>query len=165
MTVPSAHAAQGLLALPVTATPPFAAHDDLVLEVAIECPINSDCTQLPKAQHLLQRNFWTLQEVEDAHKEALGVPEDRWARIFNHNRPAASRTEDPPERKMVWGKPQDMSRHPEGEDHIRLWTLPCLTLMVNRGKATLEGIIWEEPVRDDTGVHREHHSGTSAFSS
>ena len=81
--------------------------------------------------------------MEDAHKEALGIPEDRWARIFNHNSPVAGRTKDPLDldRKIVWGKPQDMSRHPGGEDHIWLWTLPCLTLMVNRVKATLEGII------------------------
>ena len=52
LTVPSAYAAQGLLALPVTTTPPFVAHDDPVLQVAAECPINSDCTQLPMAQYL-----------------------------------------------------------------------------------------------------------------
>ena len=42
---------------------------------------------------------------------------------------------------MVWGKPEDMSRHLEGEDHIRLWPLPCLTAMVNRVKVTLEEIV------------------------
>ena len=41
---------------------------------------------------------------------------------------------------MVWGKPHDVSRHSEGAGHICLRILPCLTLMVNRVKATLEGI-------------------------
>ena len=141
LTVPSAYAAQGLLALPMTATPPCVDHDDPVLEVAAESPVNSDCTQLPTPQHLLQRNFWTPQEVEDAHNEALGIADDRSARIFNQNRPDAGRTEDPADRKMVLGKPEDTSRHPEGEHHIRLWFLPCLTLMVNRVMATFEGIL------------------------
>ena len=33
-------------------------------------------------------------------------------RIFNHNRPAAGRTEDPPDHRMVWGEPQDISHWP-----------------------------------------------------
>ena len=67
----------------------------------------------------------------------------------------------------MWGKPQDVSRHPEGEYHIWLWTLRSLTLMVNCAKATMERIVGksmyvitqgrknrrEEPVRDNTGVH------------
>ena len=42
---------------------------------------------------------------------------------------------------MVWGKPKDMSRHPGGEDHIRLWPLPCVSATVSRVKATLQGIV------------------------
>ena len=41
---------------------------------------------------------------------------------------------------MVWGKPGDMSKHPDGEEHIRLWGLPRLTAMVTRVKAKLEAI-------------------------
>ena len=59
LTVPSAYAAQGLLALPVTATTLFIAHEDPVQEVVAPSPVNTECTQLSAAQHLLQRNFWT----------------------------------------------------------------------------------------------------------
>ena len=48
----------------------------------------------------------------DAHKEALGIADDRWARIFNHNRLAVGRTDSPLYLNSVWGKPQDMSQHP-----------------------------------------------------
>ena len=42
---------------------------------------------------------------------------------------------------MVWGKPEDMSKHPDGEEHIHLWDLPRLTAMVTRVKAKLEAIL------------------------
>ena len=79
--------------------------------------------------------------MEEAHKEALAIAEERWARIFNHNRPVASRAQDPPDRKMVWGKPEDMSKHPDGEEHIQLWDLPRLSAMVTRVKAKLKAVL------------------------
>ena len=79
--------------------------------------------------------------MEEAHQEALAIAEERWARIFNHNRPVAGRAHDPPDRKMVWGKPEDMAKHPDHEEHIRLWDLPCLSAMVTRVKAKLEAIL------------------------
>ena len=42
---------------------------------------------------------------------------------------------------MVWGKPEDMPKHPDGEEHIQLWDLPRLTAMVTRVKAKLEAIL------------------------
>ena len=42
---------------------------------------------------------------------------------------------------MVWGKPQYMCKHPEGEEHIQLWDLPRLMAMVTRVKAKLEAIL------------------------
>ena len=49
LTVPSAYAASGLLALPVTSTPLFVAHEDPLLEVPSDCPtaVNSDPSTLP----------------------------------------------------------------------------------------------------------------------
>ena len=79
--------------------------------------------------------------MEEAHKEALAIAEERWARIFNHNRPFARRAQDPPDRKMVWGKPEDMSKHLDGEEHIQPWDVPRPTAMVTRAKAKLEAIL------------------------
>ena len=143
LTVPSAYLASGLLALPVTSTPLFVAHEDPLLELPSDCPtaVNSDPSQLASRQHLFIRGFFAEYEVEEAHKEALAMAEERWARIFNHNRPVASRAEDPPDCKMVWGKPEDMSKHPDGEEHIKLWDLPRLTAVVTRVKAKLEAIL------------------------
>ena len=137
LMVPSVYAAQGLLALPVTATPMFVAHEDPSLEIEEESPMNMVFTKLSTAPHLLQRPFWTMQEMEDAHKEALGIACDRRAGIFDYNRPVGGRIEDPPDRKILREKPQDI----EWEGHILLWTLLSLTLMVNRVKAAPEGII------------------------
>ena len=91
LTVPSAYAASGLLALPVTSTPLFVAHEDPLLELPSDCPtaVNSDPSQLAGLQHLFIRSFFAEYEVEEAHKEALAIAEERWARIFNHNRPVA----------------------------------------------------------------------------
>ena len=143
LTVPSAYAASGLLALPVTSTPLFVAHEDPLLELPSDCPtaVNNDPSQLAGLQHLFMRSFFAEYEVEEAHKEALAIAEERWARIFNHNRPVAGRAHDPPDRKMVWGKPEDEAKHPDGEEHIRLWDLPCLSAMVTRVKAKLEAIL------------------------
>ena len=141
--MPSAYAASGLLALPVTSTPLFVAHDDPLLELPSDCPttVNSEPSQLASLQHLFIRDLFLEYEVEEAHKEALVITEERWGRIFNHNRPAAGRAQDPPDRKMVWGKPEDMSKHPDGSEHIQLWDLPRLTAMVTRVKARLEVIL------------------------
>ena len=79
--------------------------------------------------------------MEEAHKEALAIAEERWARIFNHNCPVAGRAHDPPDRKMVWGTPEDTAKHPDGEEHIRLRDLPRLLAMVTRVKAKLEAIL------------------------
>ena len=143
LTVPSAYAASGLLALPVTSTPLFVAHEDPLLELPSDCPtaVNSDPSQLASLQHLFIQSFFAEYEVEEAHKEALAIAEEHWARIFNHNRPFAGRAQDPPDRKMVWGKPEDMSKHPDGEEHIQLWDLPRLSAMVTRVKAKLEAIL------------------------
>ena len=129
LTVPSAYAASGLLALPVTSTPLFVAHEDPLLELPSDCPtaVKNDPSQLAGLQHLFIRSFFAEYEVEEAHKETLAIAEERWARIFNHNRPVAGRAHDPPDRKMVGGKPEDMAKHPDGEEHIRLWDLPCLS--------------------------------------
>ena len=142
-TVPSAYAACGLLALPVTFTPLFVAHEDPLLELPSDCPtaVNSDPSQLAGLQHLFIRSFIAEYEVEDSHKEALAIAEERWARIFNHKRPVAGRAQDPPDGKMVWGKPEDMSKHPDGEEHIRVWDLPRPSAMVTRVKAKLEAIL------------------------
>ena len=143
LTVPSAYAASGLLALPVTSTPLFVAHEDPLLELPSDCPtdVNNDPSQLAGVQHLFIRSFFAEYEVEEAHKEALAIAEERWARIFNHNCPVAGRAHDLPDCKMVWGKPEDMAKHPDGEEHIRLWDLPCLLAMVTRLKAKLEAIL------------------------
>ena len=143
LTVPSAYAASGLLALPVTSTLLFVAHEDPLLELPSDCPtaVNSDPGQLAGLQHLFIRIFFAEYEVEESHKQALAIAEERWARIFNHNRPVAGRAHDPPDRKMVWGKPEDMAKHPDGEEHIRLWDLPRLSAMVTRVKAKLEAIL------------------------
>ena len=103
--------------------------------------MNSDPSQLASLQHLFIRIFFAEYEVEEAHKEALAIAEERWARIFNHSRPVAGRAHDPPDRKVVWGKPEDMAKHPDGEEHIRLWDLPRLSAMVTRVKAKLEAIL------------------------
>ena len=110
------------------------------MELLSDCPtaVNSDPSQLAGLQHLFIRSFFAEYEVEEAHKEALAIAEERWARIFNHNRPVAGRAHDPPDHKMVWGKPEDMAKHPDGEEHIRLWDLPRLWAMVTRVKAKLE---------------------------
>ena len=79
--------------------------------------------------------------MEEAHKEAPAIAEERWARIFNHNRPVADGAHDPPDRKMVWGKPENMAKHPDGEEHICLWDLPRLSAMVTPVKAKLEAIL------------------------
>ena len=79
--------------------------------------------------------------MEEAHKEALAIAEERWARIFDRSRPVAGRAQDPPDRRMVWGKPEDMSKHPDGEEHIHLSDLPRLTAMVTRVKAKMEAIL------------------------
>ena len=79
--------------------------------------------------------------MEEAHKEALAIAEERWPRIFNHNRPVGGRAHDPPDRKMVSGKPEDMAKHPGGEDHIRLWDLPRLSAMVMRVKGIFQAIL------------------------
>ena len=141
--MPSAYAASGLLALPVTSTLLFVAHDDSLLELHSDRPsaVNSDHSELASLQHLFIRGFFAEYEVEEAHKEALAIAEERWARILNHNRPVAGRGQDRPDRKTVWGKPEDMSKHPEGEEHIQPWNLPCLTAMVTRVKAKLEAIL------------------------
>ena len=133
----------GSLPSPSPLTPLFVAHEDPLLEVPSDCPtaVNSDPSQLAGLQHLFIRSFFAEYEVEEAHKKALAIAEERWARIFNHNRPVAGRAQDPPDRKMVWGKPEDMSKHPDGEEHIRLWDLPRLSAMVTRVKAELEAIL------------------------
>ena len=143
LTVPSAYAANGLLALPFTSAPLFVAHDDPLLELPSVFPtaVSSAPSQLASLRYLFIRFFFAGYEVEEALKEALAITKERWARIFNHNRPIAGRAQDPPDRKMVWGKPEDMSKHPDGEDHIQLWSLPCLTAMVTRVKAKPEGIL------------------------
>ena len=123
--MPSANAANGLLALPVTFTPLFVAHDDPLLELPSDCPtaVNSDRSQLASLQHRFIRGFFAEFEVEDALKEALAIVEERRAHILNHNRLVAGRVQDLPDRKIVWGKPEDMSKHPDGEDHVQLWSL------------------------------------------
>ena len=83
--------------------------------------------------------------MEEAHKEALAIAQEHWARIFNHNRPVGGRGQDPPDRKIVWGKPEDMPKHPDGEEHIQLWDLPRLTAMVTRVKTKLEAILGKTP--------------------
>ena len=67
--------------------------------------MNIDPSQLASLQHLFIRGFFAEYEVEETHKEALAIAEERCARIFNHNRPVAGGAQDPPDRKMVWGKP------------------------------------------------------------
>ena len=106
----SAFGANGLYALPVAL---FIAHDDPFLKLAADYPlgVNTNSTRLSTMQRMLQRNFWAPHDIEDTHKEALGMANNRWARIFNHNRPSAGQTEDTPNRKIVWGKPEDISRH------------------------------------------------------
>ena len=143
LTVPSAYAASGLLALPVTSRALLVAHEDPLLELPSDCPtaVNSDPSQLAGLQHSFIRSFFAEYEVEEAHKETLAIAEERWARIFNHNRPVARRAHDPLDRKMVWGKPEDMAKHPDGEEHICLWDLPRLSAMVTRVKAKLEAIL------------------------
>ena len=42
---------------------------------------------------------------------------------------------------MVWGKPEDMSKHPDGEEHIQLCDLPRLSAMVTQVKAKLGAIL------------------------
>ena len=59
--------------------------------------VNSDPSQLAGLQHLFIRSLFAEYEVEEAHKEALAIAEERWARIFNHNRPVAGRAHDPPQ--------------------------------------------------------------------
>ena len=60
LTVPSPYAASGLLALPVTSTPLFGAHDDPLLELPSDCPtaVNSDPSHLASLQHLFIRGFF-----------------------------------------------------------------------------------------------------------
>ena len=70
----------------------------------------------------------------------MAIAEERWARILNHNRLVAGRAKDPPDRKMVWGKLEDMSKYPDGEGNIKLWDLPHLSA-VTRVKAKLEAIL------------------------
>ena len=137
LTMPSVYAASGPLALHVTSTPLFVAHEDPLLELPGDCPtaVNSNPSQRASLQHLFIRSFFAEYEVQEAHKEALAIAEERWARIFNHNRPVAGRAQDPPDRQMVCGKPEDMSKHPDGEEHIQLWDLPRLSAMVTRVKA------------------------------
>ena len=79
LTTPSAFAASGLLALPVTSTPLFVAHDNPLLELPSDCPtaVNSDPSQLASLQHFFIRGFFAEYEVEDAHKEALAIAEER----------------------------------------------------------------------------------------
>ena len=107
LTVPSAYAANGPLALPVTSTPRFVAHNDPLLQLPRDCPIamHSDPSQLANLQHLFIQSFFAEYEVEEAHKEALAIAQERWARFFNHHRPIGGRAQDPADRKMVWGKP------------------------------------------------------------
>ena len=59
LTVRSAYASSGLLALPVTSTPIFVAHDDRLLELPSDCPtaVNSDPSQLASLLHLFIRVF------------------------------------------------------------------------------------------------------------
>ena len=159
LNVPSAYAASGLLALPVTSTPLFVAHEDPLLELPSDCPtaVNRGPSQLASLQHSFIWNFFAEYEVEEAHKEALAIAEERWARIFNHNRRIAGRAQDPPDRKMVWGKPEDMSKHPDGEEHIHLWDLPRLSAMVTRVKAKLEAILGKTLHVMMARVHGVHH--------
>ena len=142
-TVPSAYAVSGLLALAVTSGLLFVAHNDPLLELPSDRPtaVKTVPSRLASLQHLFIRGAFAKYEVEDALKEALAIAEERWSRIFNHNRPVDGRAEDPPERKMVWGKQEDMSKHPDGEEHIQLWDLPRLSAMVTRVKAKLEAIL------------------------
>ena len=83
----------GLLALPVTSTPLSVAHEDPLLELPSDCPtaVNSDPSQLASLQHLFIRSIFAECEAEEAHKQALAIAEERWARIFNHNRPVGGR--------------------------------------------------------------------------
>ena len=79
LTVTSAYVASGLLALPVTSTPLFVAHDDPVVELPSDCltALNNDPSQLASLRHLLIRGFFAEYEVEEAHKEALAITEER----------------------------------------------------------------------------------------
>ena len=142
LTVPSAYAASGLLALPVTSNPLFVTHDDPPLKLPSDCPtaFNNDPSHLAILQHLFIGGFLAEYEVAEAHKEALAIAQERGARIFSHNRPVAGQAQNPPDRKMVWGKPEVMSKHPDGKEHIKLWDLLRLTPMVTRVKAKLEAI-------------------------
>ena len=143
LTVRSAYAASGLLALPVTSTPLFVAHEEPLLELLSDCPtaVNSDPNHLAGLQHLFIRSFLAEYEVEEAHTEALAIAEERWTRIFYHNRPVAGRAHDPPDGQMVWGKPEDMAKHPDGEERIHLWDPPRLSAMATRVTANLEAIL------------------------
>ena len=100
----SAFAASGLLALPVTSTPLFVAHEDPLLELPSDCPtaVSSHPSHLASLQHLFIQGFLAEYEVEEAHKEALAIAEEPWARIFNHNHRVVGRAQNPPDRKMVW---------------------------------------------------------------
>ena len=102
---PSAYAANGMLALPVTSTVLFVAHNDPVLALRSDCPTagNSDPSQLASLQHLFICGFFHGYEVEDALKEALAIAKERWARIFNHNRPAAGEQRIRRTARWCWG--------------------------------------------------------------
>ena len=141
--MPNAFAANGLLALPATSNPLLATHNEPLFELASDCPtaVNSDPSQLARLRHLFIGSFFAEYEVEDALKQALAIAVEHWARIFNHNHPVVGRAQDPPDHKMVWWKLQDMSKHPDGEDHIQLWSLSCLAAMVTRVKAKVESIL------------------------
>ena len=103
--------------------------------------MNSDPSLLFSLQHLFIPGFSAEYEVEETNKEALAIAQQRWARIFKYNCPVAGRAHDPPDRKMLWGKLEDMSKHPDGEEDIQLWDVPRLTAMVTHVKAKLEAIL------------------------
>ena len=77
LTVPSAYAGSGLLALPVTSTPLFVVHDDPLLELPSDCTtaVTNDPGHLASLQHLFIRSFFAEYEVDEAHKEAVAIAE------------------------------------------------------------------------------------------
>ena len=158
LTVPSAYVANGLLALPVTSTPLFVAHDDPLLELPSDCltAVNIDPSQLASSQHWFIPGFFAEYEVEDAPRGALSIARECWARIFNHNRPIARRAQDPPYRKMVWEIPEDMSKHPDADDHIQRWyRVP--DGHGDAGEGQDGGDLGQDAARHDPRVHPVHH--------
>ena len=145
LTVPSSYAASGLLALPVTSTPLFGAHEDPLLELPSDCPtaVNNDPSQLAGLQPAICSS-------------GLFLPSMRWRRrTRRHWRslrsvgPGSSTTTAllPAELMTPWtakwsgGIGEDTAKHPDGEEHIRLWDLPCLSAIVTPVKAKLEAIL------------------------